>query len=100
VSARRRLRITAVSDGRPFTRKDGGEGRVYELTAEAEDGQVVTERLISFSPLALGELQNFEVERREHDQFGTSYIVKEPRGSLARRVADLERRVADLEGLR
>lgn len=84
---------TGVGDnGRPWT--------LYSVSANDEHGIPVPESLKSFQKLPIGEKIEVEVEKQDHPQYGTSYLLKRPRensNGLQARIEALEQRVEALE---
>lgn len=98
---RRRIVVSALDGLRSgVSARTGRAWTLFKVTAAAEDGTVIGEKLVSFSRLPIGEPVEVEVLRREHPQHGTSFTVQPVRSrgaALARRVEDLERAVVELQ---
>lgn len=94
---KRVLEIVMCSEARRgVSQKTGREWTLFKVQANDEHGSPIGEELQSFEDLPLGRGE-FEVERRDHPQYGTSFTVKAP-SPLMRRLDELEARVAKLEG--
>jgi hypothetical protein len=91
---RRRLVVTGcrqVASGRG----EHGEWRLHEIEATTVDGKPIRARLVSFDAFEAGEVDVL-VERQDHPEHGTSYLLRRPRAVLAGRVEGLEREVRAL----
>lgn len=85
--------LMCSEERRGVSPKNGQEWVIYKVQANDEMGVAITEKLQSFSDLPVGRGE-YEVERRDHEKFGTSYTVKDPN---ARRVSAPPARFATLE---
>lgn len=94
----RRLKIISCQQ---ITTGPGKDGRpdwtLYAVDAFDRHGKRVVEELRSFDPLEPGKEDEFAVERRDHERYGTSFLLKRVRGKVGDRVAELERQVAGHE---
>lgn len=77
---------------------------LYEVAVVDEAGEPIMEEFNSFDNLPLGQLIEFTVEKRVHEQYGTSYTLKLPMGmkgalrpNVQGQIAELGQRVARLE---
>jgi hypothetical protein len=91
----------AVHEG---TSASGKPWTLYEVAVVGEDGEPITENFKSFENLPIGELVAYEVEREDHPTYGTSYLLKLPKGArrppkpnLQADVEELRQRIARLE---
>lgn len=91
---RRRLIVTSCRVLRSGTNA-GGEWALYAVEATTRDDRKIRARLLSFEELPVGEVE-FEVERQDHAQHGTSYLLRRPRQKIGPRIAVLERSVRNL----
>jgi len=85
--------LMCSEERRGVSQKNGQEWVIYKVQANDENGQPISEKLQSFSDLPVGRGE-YEIERRDHEKFGTSYTVKDPN---ARRVPPPPARFATLE---
>jgi hypothetical protein len=76
-----------------------GDWTLRKVLASNVDGSPISENLVSFASLPVGEPVAVEVERRDDPRRGPSFTLKLPRAgsALAGRVGDLEQRVAAIE---
>lgn len=95
---------TSKKSGNPFT--------LYEVAVLGEDGEPVMENFKAFDMLPIGQLVEYQVEREDHPEYGTSFMLKLPPGvkaaakpnyradidELRQRVARLESEVGSLTG--
>jgi hypothetical protein len=97
--AKRKLTVTKrdqISSGKG----PHGDWTMWKLKANDEHGQPVNAQLLSFDDVKVGELVNYEVERKVHDQYGEQYWLKAPRSrgaALGPKVDELRERVEQLE---
>lgn len=77
---------------------------LYEVAVLDEAGDPIDANFKSFDNLPIGQLIEFEVEKREHEKYGVSYSLKPPpsvaRGlkpNITGDIAELRQRIARLE---
>lgn len=91
-------RILTVTSCTEFRRGHGAKGEwvIYEVQAVDAKGIPVEEKLRSFKALPVGVGQEYEVERYDHEQYGTSFTLFPPKQKSSERLDVLEGQVADL----
>lgn len=72
-----------------------GDWRLHEISATTADGKPIRARLVSFDAFEPGEVDVL-VERQDHPEHGTSYLLRRPRAALAGRVETLEDQLRSL----
>lgn len=99
--SQRKLTVTST---KVITTGQGTKGAwtLYEVFALGEDGQPVEAKLKSFADLTqnLNKLVAYAVEKQDHEQYGTSFLLKPPRkagASLGPKVDELRVRIEQLE---
>lgn len=98
----RKLKVTALKEIKEGTTQ-GKDGKTFtwklqEVTATNEDGSAITETLKTFAELPLNELIEVEVEKQEHETYGTSYMLKKPNKNVSREeLLEVVKRIDDLE---
>jgi len=65
-------------------RGDHGDWTLYKVAATSPEGVTIGVDLRSFQRLPIGRVIDVEVERREHERYGTTYTLKRPKASPAR----------------
>lgn len=77
---------------------------LYEVAVLDEAGEPVEAEFKAFDNLPIGQLIEYQVEKREHEKYGVSYSLKLPPGMAAGRkpnitgdIAELRQRIARLE---
>jgi hypothetical protein len=93
----RRLRIAGCQRITSGAGKDGRPWTLYAVEAFDQHGKRILEALRSFEELDAGAVDVFRVERREHERYGTSFVLRRARGRLVDRVEQLEAQLADHE---
>lgn len=77
------------------SQKTGKAWTLYRVQANDAQGNPISEKLQAFQELPVGRGE-YEVERREHPEYGVSFTVKAP-SAFSRRIDELEARIAKLE---
>jgi hypothetical protein len=96
---RRKLNVTGCKHVYKGTNSKGGEFNIYEVTAVAEAGQEIRDKLTSFVELPMG-LREYEVVPYEKNgvfQSWTLSVPKEHGGNSAAAQAAVARRIEYLE---
>lgn len=95
----RKLVIKKLDSVKTGPRKEGkGNWTLYEVTAETENGTPITDKLKTFTEFEINNLIEVEIEKQEHETYGTSYLLKNVSKYATRKeMEDLAHRVSDLE---
>lgn len=81
----RKVIVTSVEE---IAGRDGWT--LYAVQATTPDGVAIVAELRSFQVLPVGEVIDVEVERRDHETYGTSFTLKRPRPSTRQLQDSLE----------
>lgn len=100
----RKINVVDAVEINSGTSDSGREWKLYEITATTLEGEPIELKLKSFDRLS-GEVE-VEVEKQEHEKYGTSYMLKRagakggnPGARLGPKVDELRGRVERLEGI-
>jgi hypothetical protein len=100
----RNLTVRSCAPRYEGTSASGKPWTLYEVAVVGEDGEPIDEQFKSFDFLPIGELVAYEVEREDHPTYGTSYLLKLPKGArrppkpnLQAEIEELRQRIARLE---
>lgn len=87
-------RTLIVTGQKPITQVQtgaGGKSTLYEVFATDPDGNPIEEQLRTFAELEEGVPVEYEVQRYNHEQYGTSFTLFPPKRETHKRVSVLER---------
>jgi hypothetical protein len=96
--SQKRKRTLIVSDCKERHSGHGAKGdyTIYTVWATTPEGEVVTEELRAFKPLndLIGRPVEFEVDRHDHPQYGTSFTLHPPKVKTSERLDRVEKDLA------
>jgi hypothetical protein len=96
VSPVRNLTARSCTLYREGTSSAGKPWTLYEVAVVGEDGEPITEDFKSFENLPIGELVAYEVERKDDAKYGTSYLLRLPKGAPRPSKPDLQSEIEQL----
>ncbi len=77
--------------------KNGNAYTIYNLTAERENGDAITQKLNSFEEIPLGELMEVFVKPHTHNERTSYTVTRKNRPSSHQKIDELKARVETLE---
>lgn len=92
----RNLTVRSCNVRHEGTSASGKPWTLYEVAVVGEDGEPIAEDFKSFENLPIGELVAYEVEREDHPTYGTSFLLKLPKGARRPPKANLQAELAEL----
>lgn len=102
----RTLTITALDEISSGISKNDQPWTLWRVTAIDAASNPINAEIKTFQTLPIGEQLTVEVERQDHEKYGTSYLLRSPThdasssSTLPDRLARLEERVDALEATR
>lgn len=99
---KRTIIVTGANEIKTGTSSKGGKWTLTGIDATTESGDPIDLKMKTFDNLPQGQPIEVEIEKQEHDKYGTSYLLKRPKkegsgNGLGGAVDDLRERVEVLE---